>query len=49
MYAVLFVWDTDLLDTKLGEYRSSNLIMSLYMRKIGLNSKGSENVKSGRR
>jgi hypothetical protein len=49
MYAVGSVRRTDLLDTKSGDYRSCNLIMILYIRKIGLNSKVSENVESGRR
>jgi hypothetical protein len=49
IYAVWSVRGTDLLDTKSGGYHYCNLIRSLYMRKIGLNSKVSENVKSGRR
>jgi hypothetical protein len=38
MYAVGSVRGTDLLDTTSREYRSCYLIMSRYMRKIGLNA-----------
>jgi hypothetical protein len=48
MYAVGSMRGTALLDTKSEEYRYCNLTTSLDKRKIGLNSKVSENFKSGR-